>query len=245
MIRYQPPRREFEISRCHHFLLTCPRVYVRNLNEKTKIPELKAALHREFEPFGPVLDVIAHKNLRMRGQAFVVFETVEAAQRAHEKMAGRELFGKPMAVQFARSKSDATIAQSGNQDALEKHKRRRLAAKELRQVEDSKRHKAAGNGKAPAGAPSGTTQRKAKKDQLDFLPPNKILFLQELPPGVQQATVESIFSGFKGYTEVRLMAVRRLGFVEFETDEDAVVAKEATAGLVLEGSPVRITYAKK
>lgn len=41
------------------------------------------------------------------------------------------------------------------------------------------------------------------------------------------------------------MAVRRLGFVEFETDEDAVAAKEDTAGLVLEGSQVQITYAKK
>lgn len=91
----------------------------------------------------------------------------------------------------------------------------------------------------------GTTSRKQKKDQLDFLPPNKILFLQELPPGVQQGMVEAAFSSYKGFTEVRLMAVRRLGFVEFETDEDAVAAKEGSTGLVLEGFSVRITYAKK
>lgn len=214
------------------------RVYVRNLNEKIKIPELKDKLRSEFESFGPILDVIAHKNLRMRGQAFVVFEYLDDAKKAQQEMRNREVFGKPMIVQFAKSKSDATIAQAGNDDALEKHKRRRLATKELRQVEDNKKRK---NPAAGATAPS----KKAKKDQLDFLPPHKILFLQELPAGVLQSTVDGVFSQYKGFVEVRLMAVRRLGFVEFETDEDAVAAKEATAGLVLDGSPVRITYAKK
>lgn len=235
------------IYECVWLLLTNYRVYVRNLNEKIKIPVLKEKLTSEFEAFGKILDVVAHKNLRMRGQAFIVFDSVDAAKKAQEGMANREVFGRQIEVQFAKSKSDATIAQSGNEDALEKHRRRRLAAKELRQIEDNKRRKVDGaNGATGTGGGATTaSSRKHKKDQLDFLPPNKILFLQELPAGVQQDQVEAIFSGFKGFTEVRLMAVRRLGFVEFETDEDAVVAKEATAGLVMDGSAVRITYAKK
>lgn len=225
---------------CDIYKANCTiRVYVRNLNEKIKIPELKDKLRSEFEPFGPILDVIAHKNLRMRGQAFVVFESLDDAKKAQQEMRNREVFGKPMIVQFAKSKSDATIAQAGNDDALEKHKRRRLAAKDLRQVEDNKKRK------NPAAGTTAAPSKKAKKDQLDFLPPHKILFLQELPAGVLQSTVDGVFSQYKGFMEVRLMAVRRLGFVEFETDEDAVAAKEATAGLVLDGSPVRITYAKK
>jgi RNA recognition motif-containing protein len=239
------------------------RVYVRNLNEKIKIPELKTKLREEFSPFGEVLDVIAHKNLRMRGQAFVVFSSVAEATKAQTALGtgAHELFGQRIEVQFAKTKSDATIAQAGNEEALEKHKRRRLAEKELRQVESSKRQRtdAAGHSLArgypstsvPAGPASGGGssshhhKKAAKKDQLDFLPPNKVLFLQELPAGVTQSAVETVFKKFSGFVEVRLMAVRRLGFVEFERDEDAVAAKEATSGLVLDGSAVRITYAKK
>lgn len=211
---------------------------MRNLNEKIKIPVLKEKLLEEFTPFGPVLDVIAHKNIRMRGQAFVVFESIDSAKKAQQEMRNRELFGKPMIVQFAKTKSDATISQSGNEEALDTHKRRRIASKELRQVEDSKRP-------ALSTSTSSKPTSRKKKDQLDFLPPNKILFLQDLPAGIQQSAVEAIFSQFKGFMEVRLMEVRRLGFVEFETDEDAVSAKENTAGLVMEDSAVRITYAKK
>lgn len=220
-------------------------------------------MREEFSPFGEILDVIAHKNLRMRGQAFVVFSSVAEASKAQAALSTgtHEMFGKPVEVQFAKSKSDATIAQAGNEQALEKHKRRRLAEKELRQVESNKRQRtdAAGHngprahlpGSVPTGPASsvgsGTHHNKkaAKKDQLDFLPPNKVLFLQELPTEVTQNAVEAIFKKFAGFVEVRLMAVRRLGFVEFERDEDAIAAKEATSGLVLDGSSVRITYAKK
>ncbi len=241
-------------------LIVLFRIYVRNLNEKVKIPELKAKLREEFSPYGNVLDVIAHKNLRMRGQAFVVFSSVSEATKAQEALStgSHELFGQPIEVQFAKTKSDATIAQAGNEEALEKHKRRRLAEKELRQVESSKRQRTdtAGHSLArghaatsvPTGPASGSShhhKKAAKKDQLDFLPPNKVLFLQELPSGVTQSAVEAVFKKFTGFVEVRLMAVRRLGFVEFERDEDAVAAKEATSGLILDGSPVRITYAKK
>ena len=58
--------------------------------------ELKTTLRQEFESFGPVLDVVAHKNLRMRGQAFVVFESIEDAKKAQQEMRNREVFGKPM-----------------------------------------------------------------------------------------------------------------------------------------------------
>ena len=48
-------------------------VYIQNLNEKVKIPELKAALFQLFSGIGAdVREVHAKKNIRLRGQAFVV-----------------------------------------------------------------------------------------------------------------------------------------------------------------------------
>ena len=57
-------------------------LYIQNLNEKVKIPVLKASLRGLFKSYGDVLDVVAHANLRMRGQAFVSFESADIAKKA-------------------------------------------------------------------------------------------------------------------------------------------------------------------
>src|SRR5579871_1385513 len=57
-------------------------LYVRNLDESIKLPVLKQDLHTLFSRFGNVINVVAHKNIRMRGQAFIVFEDLLAAQKA-------------------------------------------------------------------------------------------------------------------------------------------------------------------
>lgn len=36
--------------------------------------ELKKSLYAIFSQFGPILDIVAMKTLKMRGQAFVVFQ---------------------------------------------------------------------------------------------------------------------------------------------------------------------------
>lgn len=72
---------------------------------------------------------MAKKNLKAKGQAFVVFEDVEAAERAVKEVQGFELFDKPMLLDYAKTKSDATVQREGNEEELELHKRRRLAEK--------------------------------------------------------------------------------------------------------------------
>lgn len=44
-------------------------------------------------------------------------------------MQGFELFEKPMHLALARTRSDATVKTTGNDDEFEHHKRRRLAEK--------------------------------------------------------------------------------------------------------------------
>ena len=76
-----------------------------------------------------MLDVITKKNIKARGQAFVVFETVEAATNAIKEVQGFSLHSKPMVLQYAKSKSDATVKRFGTEEEFEQHKRRRLAEK--------------------------------------------------------------------------------------------------------------------
>jgi len=58
--------------------------------------ELKQTLHAMFSQFGPIMDVVAYKTLKMRGQAFVVFKEVASATAAMRAMQGFPFFDKPM-----------------------------------------------------------------------------------------------------------------------------------------------------
>lgn len=101
----------------------------KNLEERIKPDQLKEALHEIFSEYGNVIDIVAKKNLKAKGQAFIVFEDVEAAQKAIEEVQGFELFEKPMVLDYAKTKSDATVQKDGNEEEFETHKRRRLAEK--------------------------------------------------------------------------------------------------------------------
>lgn len=98
-------------------------LYIQNLNEKIKIPGmavaislvdisdadfscavLKASLRGLFKSYGEVLDVVAHSNLRMRGQAFVSFESAEVAKKALKEVRGFPLYSKPMVRSTRRAK---------------------------------------------------------------------------------------------------------------------------------------------
>ena len=71
-------------------------LYIQNLNEKIKLSVLKQSLRSLFKTYGEVVDVVAHSNLRMRGQAFVSFESPEVAKKALKEVRGFPLYSKPM-----------------------------------------------------------------------------------------------------------------------------------------------------
>jgi len=59
-------------------------------------PDLKQALYYLFTPYGRILDIIALKTMKMRGQAFIAFRNANDAERAKQKLQGFELYGKKM-----------------------------------------------------------------------------------------------------------------------------------------------------
>ncbi|KAJ6263430.1 hypothetical protein Dda_1993 [Drechslerella dactyloides] len=84
-------------------------LYISNLNDKIHKPDLKIALYTLFSTYGVVLDVVALKTMKMRGQAHVAFRDVAGASSAMRACQGMAFFGKEMRIQYAKSKSD-TIA---------------------------------------------------------------------------------------------------------------------------------------
>jgi RNA recognition motif-containing protein len=105
------------------------RVYVRNLDETVKIPALIEALHGLFDEFGTIVDIVAKKSLKRKGQAFVIYDNVDSAQNAIDDLQGFDLFGRQMNLDFAKTRSDATVKREDGEEKLEEHKKIRLAEK--------------------------------------------------------------------------------------------------------------------
>lgn len=61
--------------------------------------DLKETLTRLFRNYGKVLDVTAHKNMRMRGQAFVTLDHPAKAAKAIRELQRLPLYGKALVRQ--------------------------------------------------------------------------------------------------------------------------------------------------
>jgi len=49
---------------------------------KFNLLDLKEQLEKLFSPYGKILAVKAKKNIRMRGQAFIIFDDIDVASQA-------------------------------------------------------------------------------------------------------------------------------------------------------------------
>lgn len=82
----------------------------------------------------------------------------------------------------------------------------------------------------------------------EYLPPNKILFVQNLPDDFDVEQLTDIFGRFEGFREVRLVPGRKgIAFVEYDAEPGAITAKENTAGMALKGGEktMKVTYQRQ
>ncbi|EJD01171.1 RNA-binding domain-containing protein [Fomitiporia mediterranea MF3/22] len=86
-----------------------PTLYVNNLNDKINKDELKKQLFSFFTTYGRVIDIIAIKSARMKGQAFVVFADLPEATTAMRACEGMIFYDKPLHIHYAKSKSYAVL----------------------------------------------------------------------------------------------------------------------------------------
>ncbi|KAI0082467.1 RNA-binding domain-containing protein [Panus rudis PR-1116 ss-1] len=84
-------------------------LYINNLNDKINKEELRIQLYALFTTYGRVLDVVALKGPKMRGQAFLVFSDLAGATAALRGCEGFMFYDKPMHIQYAKTRSYATL----------------------------------------------------------------------------------------------------------------------------------------
>jgi RNA recognition motif-containing protein len=90
----------------------------------------------------------------------------------------------------------------------------------------------AGKGDA-AAAP---TRRPAVQMPDEYLPPNKILFVQNLPDGTTHARLSELFGPHPGLHEVRMIPTKKdIAFVEFVDEAASAVAKDALHNFRIDG----------
>ncbi|KAI8230816.1 U2 small nuclear ribonucleoprotein B'' [Colletotrichum sp. SAR 10_77] len=82
-------------------------LYVTNLpSAKIQKNDLRTELYLLFSTYGPVLDIVAMKTMKMRGQAHITFRDIQAATQAMRSLEGFDFLGRPLSIQYAKSKSD-------------------------------------------------------------------------------------------------------------------------------------------
>lgn len=80
----------------------------------------------------------------------------------------------------------------------------------------------------------------------EYLPPNKILFLQNVPEDYGVDDLTGIFGRFESFREIRLVPGRRgIAFVEYDDEQGAISAKEQTAGMALKDRNLKVTYQRQ
>ncbi|CAP60422.1 uncharacterized protein PODANS_1_7200 [Podospora anserina S mat+] len=85
-------------------------LYVTNLpSNKIQKEDLRTALYMLFSTYGAVLDVVALKTMKMRGQAHIVYKDIQTATQAMRSLNGFEFFGRELSKSNIIAKLDGTF----------------------------------------------------------------------------------------------------------------------------------------
>jgi len=253
-------------------------IYIHNLNEKVKLADLKRSLYFVFSQFGNIVEVIAKKTYKLRGQAWIIFEELSGATKAVKEMQGfSNFYGKELKVSFAKSKSDVIAKADGTFVQRPKRKTAEPAAAgkkgkgkdkskdqppaKKRKATDEKdgkeEHKAGKPKEKKSETPSGATGAALPASHAmahvlmgfnaEPTPPNRILFLENLPTETTQLMLTMLFSQYQGYTEVRMVTGKPgIAFVEFQDAYQAGVAMNTLQGFKITPTHLmKISYARQ
>ena len=220
-----------------------PTVYVNNLNDKLKKNELKKNLYFLFSQFGNILDIHADKR-KLRGQAWIIYDSLAGATRAVRELQSFTFFDKKMNLSYAKQKSVVIAQIDGTYVREEKGKRKGDAlmdssADSSKNADKSQQPKKKDTKEAP-------TSRARERSEPD-VEPNKVLFVENLPAACSTMMLAILFQGYAGYKESRLVAGKPgIAFVEFTDSYKAGQAMESLQDFkITPTNLMKISYARQ
>eukprot|EP00002_Diphylleia_rotans_P027775 TRINITY_DN557_c0_g4_i1.p1 TRINITY_DN557_c0_g4~~TRINITY_DN557_c0_g4_i1.p1 ORF type:complete len:231 (+),score=57.13 TRINITY_DN557_c0_g4_i1:49-741(+) len=217
-------------------------IYVQNLNEKIKKDALKRDLLAIFSQFGEVMEIVALKTLKMRGQAFIVFKEINSATTALKNLNGFPFYGKEMRINYAKSKSDVISRMEGTfveRPKTEKRKRPDDGEKKAKKQETAPKVAQAAVPVAPVAPIIPVMEAPTT--------PNHVLFIQNLPAECTELMLSVLFKQYPGFKEARMVPGRPgIAFVEYDNEIQSSHALMALNGfLITNDRPMSVTFAKR
>mmetsp|Transcript_33740 Transcript_33740/g.34369 ORF Transcript_33740/g.34369 Transcript_33740/m.34369 type:complete len:217 (+) Transcript_33740:101-751(+) len=208
-------------------------LYINNLNEKIKKDVLKKTLYAVFSQFGRVIEIVACKGIKLRGQAWVVYQDVTAATNAMRRLQGFNFYDKPLKIAFSKNKSDVVARKNGEVVPVRQKRQREEQSKPM---EDGSETPAAAVAPKPA-------QPKLVVNSV----PNRILFAQNLPEECTDQVLSSLCQSYPGFQEVRMVPGKKgIAFIEFQDQMQAGIAMQQLNGFKLNANDtLHLTYAKQ
>ncbi|KAF5393782.1 hypothetical protein D9757_000070 [Collybiopsis confluens] len=237
-------------------------LYVNNLNDKVHKDELRLQLLALFTTYGKVVDIVASKSPKMRGQAFLVFSDLASATTAMRACEGMVFYDKPLRIDYAKTKSYATSRKddpnfvppgAANASALVKNGT--LGNDKKRQRDDtdeadrqSKRDRAESDDEMEIDddeEESGTQTNGVPAPGIippQVHHPTSRLFCTNLPLEVTDSILSVLFQQYQGYQSAHVSlspapnaagSQLKIAQVLFQSAELAAVAKEALDGYTL------------
>ncbi|KAK1966268.1 RNA recognition domain-containing protein [Colletotrichum sublineola] len=95
-------------------------LYVTNLpSNKIQKQDLRTELYLLFSTYGPVLDIVAMKTMKMRGQAHITFRDVQTATQAMRSLEGFEFLGRPLVRFTENARPQTTIADRQSEQTIQ------------------------------------------------------------------------------------------------------------------------------
>ncbi|KAH0788175.1 U1 small nuclear ribonucleoprotein A [Histomonas meleagridis] len=229
-------------------------LYVNHICDKIGTNELKRALFSIFSAYGTILEIRAHKGLKRRGQAWITFQSTDSAVAAKRMLDKYYLFDRPISVNFALAKSQITQKMSGTFNPYGR-KAERISDAEAEFLthgsipkyydfdmlsEDEEEiiitEEPAYSKPIPVIAPTA-----------DLNPPNKTLFVQNLPDSDNKLLLSMLFQQYLGFVEARTVPKKNdIAFVEFDTIDQATAALNGLNGMTIDDEHhMLIQYAKQ
>ena len=181
-----------------------------------------------------VLEIITLRRDGLRGQAWVIYEEVQAATAALQAENGFTFFGKDLQLAYAHETSDRIAKRNGTYVPKAKRKKveRTIAVDPLDGTTLTTATEPTDDMDDPPGLPKDTAE------------PSHILFAQDLPSECNEMMLAMLFRQYAGFQEVRIPR-QGLGFIEFDDEPHATLALERLNGFKLTTKDtLKLTYGK-
>lgn len=243
---------------------------VNNLNDKINVETLKKSLREVFAAFGSIIDIVAMKSLKRRGQAWVIFKEFSSATNALKSLQGFPFYNKAMRINYAKTKSDVVAKADGTY--VERPKKI-VKREDLRKGKATTQGANNANVAAPApmpvaqeprrpAAPAPTQQSiqdrigwnpqqtpnapKAPQKPQGVAEPNRTLFVESLPSEATDTMLSMLFRQYPGFQEVRLIPGRNVAFVDYQNEYQAGMAMQGLQGFAMTPDvKLNLSYARK